>query len=48
MPPTTTKLPVHGCSVTQFDRFGDSRGYFNELYNETKYDESLQKEWKQV
>ena len=29
-------------------RFGDSRGYFNELYNETKYDESLQKEWKQV
>jgi len=34
--------------VTTFDRFGDSRGYFNELYNETKYDESLQKEWKQV
>ena len=48
MPPATTDLPVHGASVTTFDRFGDSRGYFNELYNETKYDESLQKEWKQV
>ena len=48
MPPVTTELPVDGASVTTFDRFGDSRGYFNELYNETKYDESLQKEWKQV
>ena len=38
MPPTTTDLPVDGCTVTTFDRFGDSRGYFNELYNETKYD----------
>ena len=25
-----------------------ARSYFNELYNETKYDESLHKEWKQV
>ena len=48
MPPVTSDLPVAGASVTTFDRFGDSRGYFNELYNETKYDESLQKEWKQV
>eukprot|EP00908_Phaeocystis_cordata_P025673 Transcript_814.p1 GENE.Transcript_814~~Transcript_814.p1 ORF type:complete len:498 (-),score=230.30 Transcript_814:558-2051(-) len=48
MPPVTAELPVDGASVTTFDRFGDSRGYFNELYNETKYDESLQKEWKQV
>lgn len=48
MPPTTTPLPVDGASVTTFDRFGDSRGYFNELYNETKYDESLRQEWKQV
>jgi len=48
MPPTTTPLPIHGASVTTFDRFGDSRGYFNELYNETKYDESLQQDWKQV
>ena len=48
MPPVTEPLPVHGASVTTFDRFGDSRGYFNELYNETKYDESLQQDWKQV
>ena len=48
MPPVTEDLPVHGASVTTFDRFGDSRGYFNELYNETKYDGSLCKEWKQV
>ena len=48
MPPVTSELPVDGASVTTFDRFGDSRGYFNELYNEQKYDESLQKDWKQV
>ena len=48
MPPVTSELPVDGASVTTFDRYGDSRGYFNELYNETKYDESLQKDWKQV
>ncbi len=48
MPPTTAALPIRDASVTTFDRFGDSRGYFNELYNETKYDGSLQKEWKQV
>ena len=48
MPPVTSELPVDGASVTTIDRFGDSRGYFNELYNETKYDESLQKDWKQV
>lgn len=28
--------------------FGDSRGYFNELYNDTKYDESLVQKWRQV
>ena len=48
MPPVTTELPVNGSTVTTFDRFGDSRGYFNELYNVQKYDESLHKEWKQV
>ena len=48
MPPVTSELPVDGASVTTFDRYGDSRGYFNELYNEQKYDESLHKEWKQV
>ena len=48
MPPVTTELPVDGSTVTTFDRFGDSRGYFNELYNVQKYDESLHKEWKQV
>ena len=48
MPPVTVALPVHDASVTTFDRYGDSRGYFNELYNETKYDASLNKEWKQV
>jgi dTDP-4-dehydrorhamnose 3,5-epimerase-like enzyme len=48
MPPVTTELPVDGSSVTTIDRFGDSRGYFNELYNVQKYDESLHKEWKQV
>jgi len=48
MPPATTPLPVDGASVTQFDRFGDSRGYFNELYNEAKYDEALHQDWKQV
>ena len=29
-------------------RFGDSRGYFNELYNDTKYDKSLVQKWRQV
>jgi len=48
MPPQTEPLPVDGASVTTFDRFGDSRGYFQELYNESKYDESLQNDWKQV
>ena len=48
MAPATTPLPVDGASVTTFDRFGDSRGYFNELYNETKYDVKPEPEWKQV
>ena len=48
MPPVTEPLPVEGASVTTFDRFGDSRGYFNELYNETKYDVRPEQEWKQV
>mmetsp|Transcript_53545 Transcript_53545/g.88906 ORF Transcript_53545/g.88906 Transcript_53545/m.88906 type:complete len:497 (+) Transcript_53545:23-1513(+) len=48
MPPITKDLPVSGASVTSFDRFGDSRGYFNELYNAEKYDESLNQSWKQV
>ena len=48
MAPETKELPVHGASVTTFDRYGDSRGFFNELYNETTYDGSLCKEWKQV
>ena len=39
MAPQTSELPVHGCSVTEFDRYGDSRGYFNELYNDTKYED---------
>ena len=30
---------MHGASVTFFDRYGDSRGYFNELYNDTKYED---------
>ena len=43
------------CVLSLFShRFGDSRGYFNELYNETKYDvkpgdgNGGQGEWKQV
>lgn len=53
----TTELPVHGATVTVFDRFGDSRGYFNELYNDTKYTGQLEtgpnvpvvaSNWKQV
>lgn len=54
MPPVKTDLPVEGASVTTFDRFGDSRGYFNELYNETKYDvkpsdgNGGEGQWKQV
>ncbi len=49
MPPVTTDLPVHGASVTTFDRFGDKRGYFQELYNAEKYpDVQPQPEWKQV
>ena len=49
MPPQTASLPVHGASVTTFDRFGDSRGYFNELYNEEKYtDVTPAERWKQV
>jgi dTDP-4-dehydrorhamnose reductase len=48
MAPVTKDLPVHGASITSFDRYGDSRGYFNELFNEDKYDDSLRKEWKQV
>ena len=46
--PETTPLPIKDATVTKFPRFGDSRGYFNELYNVQKYDESLHKEWKQV
>ena len=49
MPPKTTPLPVHGASVTVFDRFGDKRGFFQELYNEEKYDiQRKEPEWQQV
>jgi len=36
--------------VTTFDRYGDSRGYFNELYNEEKYDTlgAPAERWKQA
>ena len=33
---------------TLSDRRAAPRRYFNELYNETKYDESLHQDWKQV
>ena len=48
--PETTPLPIKDATVTKFPRFGDSRGYFNELYNETKYAEgaSPAERWKQV
>jgi hypothetical protein len=41
---------VAGASVTTFDRFGDHRGYFNELYNEEKYDglAAPAQNWKQA
>ena len=43
------ELPVFGAYKVIFKRFGDSRGYFNELFNEEKYDETLKhKSWKQV
>ena len=50
MPPQTKALPIDGASVTTFDRFGDHRGYFNELYNEEKYDglSAPGERWKQV
>jgi dTDP-4-dehydrorhamnose 3,5-epimerase-like enzyme len=50
MPPVTKDLPVEGASVTTFDRFGDHRGYFNELYNEEKYDglAASTQNWKQA
>lgn len=50
MPPITRELPVAGASVTTFDRFGDQRGYFNELYNEEKYDglAAPAQNWKQA
>ena len=38
MPPVKRGLPVDGASVTTFYRYGDHRGYFNELYTEDKYD----------
>ena len=48
--PETTPLPIKDATVTKFPRFGDSRGYFNELYNETKYAEGATpaERWKQV
>eukprot|EP00965_Chrysotila_dentata_P208794 6184906-Pleurochrysis_carterae.AAC.2 len=48
MAPRLEELPVAGASVTHFDRYGDSRGYFNELFNADKYDERLPRDWKQV
>jgi len=48
MPPATSDLPIKDATVTSFDRFGDHRGYFNELFNVDKYDASLDKQWKQV
>ena len=48
MSPTKSALPIHGASVTAFDRYGDSRGYFNELYNEEKYECQPAERWKQV
>mgnify|MGYP001275303001 CR=1 FL=1 len=42
-------LPVNGAYKINFKRHGDSRGYFNELFNEQKYDECVKnKSWKQV
>lgn len=44
-----TKLPVKDSFVVEFKRYGDSRGYFNELFNSEKYDEKVSdKSWKQV
>jgi len=34
-------LPVNGAYKINFKRHGDSRGYFNELFNEQKYDECV-------
>lgn len=43
------KLPIRGAYIVEFKRHGDSRGYFNELFNCEKYDDLLnKKEWKQV
>jgi dTDP-4-dehydrorhamnose reductase/dTDP-4-dehydrorhamnose 3,5-epimerase len=45
----TTQLPVCGASLIVFKRHGDSRGYFNELFNCEKYDQIIaKKEWKQI
>ena len=44
-----SKLPIKDAYKLNFKRFGDSRGYFNELFNREKYDESVKnKSWSQV
>lgn len=41
-------LPIKDAKKICFKRFGDSRGYFNELFNEEKCTDLIGKKWKQV
>lgn len=41
-------LPVEGSLLCTFDRHGDARGFFNELFNAEKYEPLRSKEWRQV
>ncbi len=38
-----TALPIEGAYVVEIDRYGDHRGYLQELYNDEKYPEEIRK-----
>ena len=41
-------LPIKDAQLLTFPRYGDKRGYFNELYNQERYSTLSSQEWKQV
>ena len=42
------ELGVKDCFLVYGKRFNDSRGYFEEIYNESKFEKSISSSWKQV
>lgn len=43
-----THLDIAGAFTVTGKRFPDDRGYFQEIYNETKFENPITKSWKQV